>query len=244
MSGVKSEIIRLNENKKTNKKEKVKSRQKANKIDLGIQNDETENPKMEKGIISGTTEIQPIPGIEGTQELQIMKGIQVTPQMQEVQVMQGQSIIPFAQIPNSQNIQQQVIPYAVPVMVDNVQGQVLPPVQFLQEQTPSDPPKPKYGFMPMLIICPYCQGNIMTKTEEIFSRPTCLKCVASILCYILFLPIIAFFHCYPSGRKGCNCSCFGEDCNCKCCYDVNHYCSNCGKLIGTRISEDELCPKN
>ena len=30
--------------------------------------------------------------------------------------------------------------------------------------------------------------------------------------------------------------------DCKCCIDVDHYCSNCGKKIGSRNSFTELCP--
>ena len=30
--------------------------------------------------------------------------------------------------------------------------------------------------------------------------------------------------------------------DCRCCSDVEHYCSNCGKLIGDRDSLKEICP--
>ena len=40
------------------------------------------------------------------------------------------------------------------------------------------------------------------------------------------------------------CRCPGRDNldNCSCCYDVDHYCPYCGKLIGTRNAWADICP--
>ena len=40
----------------------------------------------------------------------------------------------------------------------------------------------------------------------------------------------------------CCCCCLGGGCQYKCCYDVSHYCSNCGEKLGMRDSMHECCP--
>ena len=45
--------------------------------------------------------------------------------------------------------------------------------------------------------------------------------------------------CYPTC---CRCPTFKNVENCLCCFDINHYCPNCRKLIGTRNAWVDICP--
>ena len=111
------------------------------------------------------------------------------------------------------------------------------------------------------IICPYCHKKVKTDIEEEFS---CLSCIVYSLSF-LFPPLFMYFMlCGNIEECICKFSCEETSCRicdseCGCCYylkccsciddqsshccfcDIEHYCSNCGKLIGRRNSL-HLCP--
>ena len=242
MATVKREIIRLNKKMKTNPREKQKNKRKNKNLKQQIQNNETHIPKSIKPAMLETNEIQGVQIMQGLSEIQRMQGLS---ENQGIQMINGQLLMPVTPIQNEPNTPQEVIPYSYPEMMNNIPGQALPPNQYISNQMAPQPAEPlKFGFSPMLIICPYCQANINTKTEETFNCFTCG-------CYsfdILLIPIILLLLGAAGGGEckdcscSCDCACCGERCNCKCCFDVNHYCMNCGKLIGTRDSLIELCP--
>ena len=139
--------------------------------------------------------------------------------------------------------QQMMTPYGQPIMMNGG----LPSNQYIVNQINPIPVTPlKFGLVAMTTVCPFCQVSAPTKIEESFNCCTCF-CYAFIILLIPILLILAAYsgchnvHC----NNGCDCSCeccACAACGCKCCIDVNHYCTNCGKLLGTRDSCTELCP--
>ena len=121
---------------------------------------------------------------------------------------------------------------------------------------------------PQEITCPYCHQNMKTSVEEEFN---CASFIIYSLSFFLFPPLFLYFmtcatieecKCIFSCEKyswtwtfcfcccDCDCCCYYLSCcSCpekdkdgQCCFcDIEHYCSNCGKLIGRRDSL-HLCP--
>ena len=85
---------------------------------------------------------------------------------------------------------------------------------------------------PVQMVCPYCLQNIVSNVEKNFNCLTCLFYLfISALCAI---PILICNGICNSG--GLN---FGYcNCDCDCCCDAEHFCPNCGKIIGSHNS----CP--
>ena len=139
--------------------------------------------------------------------------------------------------------QQMTMPYGQPVMMSGA----LPSNPYIMNQINPIPVTPlKFGILSRESLCPFCQTNAPTKIEESFNCCTCL----TYFFIIILIPILIILAAYSGGSNvrcdggscNCDCNCSCSRCYCKCCFDVNHYCSNCGKLLGTRDSCHELCP--
>ena len=91
------------------------------------------------------------------------------------------------------------------------------------------------------MICPHCKKRVTTKIEKSFNCTSLFACIL----FIIFFPFIfclqAFSYCTcQSNSKDVECACCPCVLNeCTCVHDVNHYCSNCGELIGIRYSLKE-----
>ena len=151
------------------------------------------------------------------------------------------------QVPIYQNnqyfAQQQMIPYGQPVMMNGG----FPSNQYIVNQINPVPVTPlKFGVIAMTTVCPFCQVSAPTKIEESFNCCTCFCYFFIILLIPILLILSAYSGCHNVNcNNGCTCDCtccVCGACACKCCIDVNHYCANCGKLLGTRDSCTELCP--
>ena len=139
--------------------------------------------------------------------------------------------------------------YGKPITND-IQVNVLPQNSYIINQViPDKYANMKFGLIETPIVCPFCQQNTITRIEESFSCSTFFMYILIIL--LVLAPIIFClsivedrnrahydddYCCYR--RYSCP-VCFTD---CKCCIDVDHYCSNCGKKIGSRNSFAELCP--
>ena len=118
-------------------------------------------------------------------------------------------------------------------------------------------PKIEFGARPEKIKCPYCQRIMMTNIED---RCNCCSFFPYFLMFIVPFIIIFYIFCinveYCACEFGCkvadNSCCFYPTCcscvirpnldDCRCCLDVDHYCSHCGKLIGNRNACTDICP--
>ena len=171
-----------------------------------------------------------IPGMSDIQRINQLPNIQGTLNDQNV----NQVVQPQYQYPN---YPQQMIPYQSPSVVNNMQIQIVP---ITNQISPVVPPVIKFGISPLQIICPYCNQNVVTKTEEIFNYTSCcLFCFFLILIPVLIV-LLAMSGCFDASCCQKDDS-KKEECNCKCCYDVKHYCPNCNKIIGIRNSKEEIC---
>ena len=151
-------------------------------------------------------------------------------------------------------MQPQMVPYGQPMMIGALPGQDISQNQYILNQINPGPPVAfvplKFGYCPQEIVCPYCQVRGSTKIVESFSCCTLCLYLFIILLVPLLLVLAAMAgcnstNCNCSGSNcdcDCNCRCCVYGCDCKCCIDTKHYCTNCGKLIGTRDSCIELCP--
>lgn len=140
------------------------------------------------------------------------------------------------------------------------QGVETPPASSIINQ--QNDSKIRFSSKSQEIICPYCHKNVRTTIEEEFN---CISCIIYSLSFI-FPPLFLYFmvctnievcKCQFSCEKtschicyskcGCFyylscCSCPQSDDNGQCCFcDIEHYCPNCGKLIGRRDSF-HICP--
>ena len=166
---------------------------------------------------------------------------------------QIKNILPI-QDPSSLNQNQnQGMIYAYPVIIVN-QGEGIPQT-FINNQTNDS--KIKVGIKPEGIICPHCHQKVLTIIDD---KCNCCSFISYMIMIIIF-PIMYFyllcinieecrceFGCEPSND---GCCCFPTCCKCPsrhnldrclCCYDVSHYCPNCGNLIGIRDSCLDVCP--
>ena len=140
--------------------------------------------------------------------------------------------------------QQMIMPYGQPVMMNGV----YPANPYIMNQINPVPITPlSFGTLSRESLCPFCQTNAPSKIEESFNCCTCLTYFFIIILIPILLILAAYSGCNNvncnNGSCNCDCDCCScHRCNCKCCFDVNHYCSNCGKLLGTRDSCHELCP--
>ena len=157
---------------------------------------------------------------------------------QSVPVIQGQQF--YGMQPG-----QMTMPYGQAAMMNGG----LPPNQYIMNQINPIPVTPlKFGILSRESLCPFCQTNAPTKIEESFNCCTCFVYFFIILLIPILLILAAYsgchnVHCDHGCVCDCDCCCCrSTGCECKCCIDVNHYCSNCGKLLGTRDSCQELCP--
>ena len=137
--------------------------------------------------------------------------------------------------------------YGMPVILNTIPGQNYPANAYISNQLgPMTLTPLKFGFGPARIACPYCQMVGETKIEESFNCCTCFIYVIVISLIPILLVLAAYAGCGNANcNNGCDCNChctYCGTCDCKCCIDTDHYCSNCGKKIGTRDSCEELCP--
>lgn len=101
--------------------------------------------------------------------------------------------------------------------------------------------------------CPHCKKRITTKIEKSFNCTSLFACIL----FTIFSPFIfciqacsyclCFHHSIPNYSRRNNdedeficCPCICNEGTCV--HDVNHYCSNCGELIGIRNSLKENYP--
>ena len=115
-----------------------------------------------------------------------------------------------------------------------------------------------FGGNPGNYLCPHCKMNVTSNIED---KCNCLTCIIYLIMFIIFPIYIIYVICidieYCSCEFECACTndglcCYPKCCscpnrqskydNCQCCCDTQHYCSNCGKLIGTKNSCIEICP--
>ena len=90
---------------------------------------------------------------------------------------------------------------------------------------------------PVDIICPFCKMRIRTEVEESFNFFAC--CCLSLLGCCLILGIL-----YDGCKCNSNCCCCNCDCRCKRCYNGDHRCPNCKKLIwSSNACYRMICPK-
>ena len=142
---------------------------------------------------------------------------------------------------NMQN-PQQMFQYGNPILMNNYQQQGIP---ITNQINPIQVEPLVFGLVPKQIICPYCHTIGLTRIEESFNLLACCCCT----CKAIFIPIA--FCCIGacggtegscSGEECCECNCWlCQECRRKCCHDVNHYCPNCGKMIGTWDSLKDTC---
>lgn len=219
----KSEVLRINKKHKSIQKDKNEKNRNKKSLKMASSQTHDNETQLPNSIIPGSSEIQ------GINALQSMPGIS---NKQDV-----------AQFTQSQNINnpQQMVPYQAPAIINNIPAQIVP----IQNQiSPSQLIPLDLGSGQAQLICPYCNTYIMSKLEKSFNCFSCCLCcfqIAITPCLLLCLAASA------SGGdckcSDCDCSCCrSEKCNGKCCYDINHYCPNCGKMIGTRDAVKVVCP--
>jgi len=115
-----------------------------------------------------------------------------------------------------------------------------------------------FKVIPQEILCPHCKCIISTNTEEKCNFFSCIFYFIILIFPVFFVfyelcidieDCYCEFECRPSND---GCCCFPYCCRCPnrptfkdclCCCDVEHYCSHCGKLIGTRNACIEICPR-
>ena len=134
----------------------------------------------------------------------------------------------FQHISNNVQNPQSGIQYGNPVLMNNIQGQNVPITNQIMPMTniPLE-----FGIIPIQIICPYCRTNSLSRIEKNFNCMACCCCGFKIVFFICLAP------CGACQKIDCS-----EECDCKCCHDVNHYCPNCGKNVGTWDSLKKNCP--
>ena len=117
--------------------------------------------------------------------------------------------------------------YAEPISNDQKPKDVIIYNQQLPTVTPIS-----FTTSPVQMVCPFCLQNIVSNVEKNFNCQTCLFYVfISALCA---LPLLICSGICNSG--GLNLGYCG--CDCECCCDAEHFCPNCGKMIGSHNS----CP--
>ena len=161
-----------------------------------------------------------------------------------------QSAVPIMQAQYYGMQPQQMMPYPQPILMNGLSEQQLAPNPYILNQiapVPHTLTPLTFGYYAKKVVCPYCQVSNTTKIEESFNCCTfCTYVFISLLIPIL-LVLLAVAGCNNVDCRGgcdcdCNCRCCRGECDCKCCIDTRHYCSNCGKLLGSRDSCFELCP--
>ena len=214
-----SEVLWINPKHKSKLNENNdihKNRNSSSKINNLIKENETQLPNS-------------IERVQGSLEIQVMQNMSGLPGISN-----NQNVLPIMQ-PQYPNQPQQMIPYQTPLMMNNIQGQNIP---IVNQISPVQSVPLEFGFGPAKIRCPYCLVDGSTKTEESFSCCACFACCLN----IIIIPLLICAALAGGGGGDCDCNCNCNCCNGKCCTDVNHYCSNCGKLIGKRDSLKEICP--
>ena len=145
------------------------------------------------------------------------------------------------------------IPYETPVVVNNKARKNRPIVNQLE---PSLTIIQKVMNGSKEITCPFCKKKNYTRIEESFN---CGTCGCYLLAVILVFPIFILVLGSVGGRRHrrkrreffsensmsiwdvCCCCILGTK-PCSCCYDINHYCSNCGEKVEMIDSLVECCP--
>ena len=150
--------------------------------------------------------------------------------------------------------------YAQPVIISN-QGGINPQNPYVNNQNCINNINNvniiTFGREPDIYLCPNCQMNVPT---NIATKCNCCSFLIFALMMIIFPIFVIYVVCIDIEYCKCGfecacavssegvpcpypkcCSCPDRHSACDCC-DVEHYCSNCGKLIGTRDSCKEICP--
>ena len=222
----KSERLRI-KNKKSNSKEKIRNRHFSKKSKSVAQKDDTEIPNS----------MMPAPGVSMTQGIQ---NLQCTSNNNNLIHNKLQNIQPQNNNENSQ----QIFQYGNPILIKNNQQQSIP---MTNQINPIQVGSLVFGYVPEQIICPYCNKIALTRIEESFNLLACCCCAFK----VIFIPCAYIFtggcgggstECKCQGDECCGCNCWiCNECRRKCCHDVNHYCPNCGKKIGTWDSLKAHC---
>ena len=223
-----SEILRI-KNQKSNPKERNRNRHLSKKSKSVAQENDTEIPDS----------MMPAPGVSMTQSIQGIQNLQGLSNNNDLIQNELQNIQPQNNIQNPQ----QMFQYGNPILMNNYQ-QGIP---ITNQINPIQVEPLVFGLVPKQIICPYCHTIGLTRIEESFNLLACCCCT----CKAIFIPI-AFccigacaggpIECGGSGKDCCECNCWlCKECRRKCCHDVNHYCPNCGKMIGTWDSLKDTC---
>ena len=141
-----------------------------------------------------------------------------------------------------------------PVIMANLEGGEAP--QYISNNAQPIDSKIKVGAKPYKYRCPYCHKIALTNVEE---ECNCLSFLIYMIMFIIFPIFLIYVTCIDIEecicQWGCgmtdNGICFPTCCRCpdrgtfdkcSCCCNVTHYCSNCGKLIGTRDAYSHICP--
>ena len=153
--------------------------------------------------------------------------------------------------------------YAQPVLISNQGGGIPPQNTYIINQNSvinvnniNNVNNIEFGTKAGTYLCPNCQMNVSTNIQ---SQCNCCSFLIFALMMIIFPVFMTYVMCIDIEdcrcEFGCGVStngcCYPKCCSCpdrrtvadcNCCCDVEHYCSNCGKLIGTRDSLKEICP--
>ncbi len=186
--------------------------------------------KSERDKVNGKEEIQNINQGPISSNQQIIN----QPQQQVlIQANQQQTILQNPQIQGYQfqpiiYPQQQI--YAQPIVYTPVQPNLL----VVNQPLPTLTPPRFYSLSPTSTVCCYCMQKVTTDVKEEFNFLTCCLCCL----FFMLIPFAILQGNCSGGCGGCNCccSCRSDECNCrcncKCCYDGNHLCPKCGRVIG------------
>lgn len=124
------------------------------------------------------------------------------------------------------------VQYPQPVIVSNAYSpQYPPPPQYQPVYQPVYQPPPQsvlvvmqnapmqgnFGFSSQPTTCSYCHQNISTHTRRTLSATGWMSVIVLFFVFMLFLVPLCCIPCFIPG-----------------CYDVKHYCTNCGNFLGMR----------
>ena len=223
----KSERLRI-KNQKLNPNERNRNRHLSKKSKSVAQENDTEIPNS----------MVPAPGVSMTQSIQVIQNLQGISNNNNLIQNELQNIQPQN---NNQNLQQ-MFQYGNPILMNNNQQQGIP---ITNQINPIQVEPLVFGHVPKQIICPYCHTIALTRIEESFNLLACCCCAyKAIFVPIIFICIASCggVECKCNRDECCECNCWlCKECRRKCCHDVNHYCPNCGKMIGTWDSLKDTC---
>ena len=151
------------------------------------------------------------------------------PKNQPLQILNDQKSQQIVQIEqnsmNPSSINQQL--YSKPIIIQQNAQNVIP----INQDSPKLEPLVFNSIYPKDVTCPYCYRKIETTVKESFNF---CKCCSFICCIVILTCFGDTSYC-----KDCCCCCCRNDC--KCFNDGDHYCSNCGRFLGTYPPPRNCC---